>query len=113
MIKFNKLWKSIKACNDKKYKRDIKQVNLQEIDISEYIIIDVRSKREYRENHLKDAINIPLPDVKQNIENFVTNKNKKILIYCQSGIRSAKAVEIMENMGYTQVYNLKGGLENI
>lgn len=111
MINFNRMWKNIKI--NKKMKRDIKEVNFEEINLNEYILIDVRSRREFRENHLEGAVNIPLPDVKRNIENKIKNKNRKVLVYCQSGIRSAKAVEIMEGLGYTQVYNLKGGIENI
>lgn len=111
MIDFNRMWKNIRI--NKKMKRDIKEVNFEEINLNEYILIDVRSRREFRENHLNGAINIPLPDVKRNIEKIIKNKNKKVLVYCQSGIRSAKAVEIMEDLGYMQAYNLKGGLENI
>ena len=111
MINFNRMWKNIKI--NKKFKREVKEVNLDEINLNEYILIDVRSRREFRENHLEGAVNIPLPDVKRNIENKIKNKTRKVLVYCQSGIRSAKAVEIMEELGYTQVYNLKGGIENI
>lgn len=111
MIDFNRMWKNIK--NNKKLKREVKEVNLDEINLNEYILIDVRSRREFRENHLNGAINIPLPDIKKNIEKNIKNKTRKVLVYCQSGIRSARAVEIMEDLGYTEVYNLKGGIENI
>lgn len=98
---------------NKQMKRNVKEVSFGETNLNEYIIIDVRSKREFRENHLDGAINIPLPDVKRNVERKIKNKNEKILVYCQSGIRSAKAAEMMEELGYMQVYNLKCGLENI
>lgn len=111
MIDFNKLWKNRRV--NKKRKREIQELNFEEIDLKKYTIIDVRSRREFREDHLNGSINVPLPDVKRNIEKYVQDKNKKVLVCCQSGIRSAKAVEVMENMGYTNVYNLKGGLENI
>lgn len=111
MIDLNRMWKNIK--NNKKLKREVKEVNLDEINLNEYILIDVRSRREFRENHLNGAINIPLPNVKRNIEKNIKNKTRKVLVYCQSGIRSARAVEIMEDLGYTEVYNLKGGIENI
>ena len=104
------MWKSIKK---DKNKRRIKQVEYSEINLNEYILIDVRSKREFSENHLNGAISIPLPEVKKSIQRYVKDKNKKILVYCEYGLRSAKAVEILEEFGYTQVYNLKGGLENI
>lgn len=111
MVNFNKVWKNMQI--NKKYKRNIKEINYADINLNEYIIIDVRSKREFKETHLNGAINIPLSDIKRNIEKYVENKQKKILVCCEYGIRSKQAAEILENLGYTQVYNLKGGLENI
>ena len=111
MINLDQLWKNLKV--HKKFKRNIKEITFQEINTNEYKIIDVRSRREYAENHLNTAINVPLPEIKTNIEKYIKDKNKKILIYCQTGVRSKKASEILENLGYTNVYNLKGGLENI
>ena len=111
MIIFNKMWKSMQI--NKKCKRYIKELEYSEINRNEFIIIDVRSKREFRENHLNGAINIPLPEVKRNIEKIVNDKQKKIVVCCEYGVRSKQAVQIIENLGYTQVYNLKGGLENI
>ena len=104
MINLNQLWKTIKK--NKKMKRNVKEVSIQDINLKEYMIIDVRSKREFKETHLNGAINIPLPEIRHNIEKYVKNKNEKILMCCQSGTRSKNAVGILENMGYTQVYNL-------
>lgn len=111
MIYFNQLWKSMKI--NKKCKRHIREIEYGDINKNEYIIIDVRSKREFKETHLNGAINIPLPEVKRNIEKYLKDKNKNILVCCEYGVRSKQAAEIIENLGYTQVYNLKGGLENI
>lgn len=98
---------------DKNYKRYIKEVNYKDINLNEYTIIDVRSRREFREGHINRAINIPLADIKKNIEKQIPNKQTKILLYCQYGTRSKKSAYILENLGYTQIYNLRGGIENI
>ena len=111
MIKFKDMWKTINMC--KKNNRNIKEVTLNEINLNEYIIIDVRSRREFKENNLNGSINIPLPEVKRKAESYVQDKQKKILVCCEYGGRSARAVEILEQLGYKEVYNLKGGLENI
>lgn len=111
MIDFNKMWKNMKT--NKKCQRNIKEVNYENINLKDYIIIDVRSRREFREQHLNNAINIPLPDVNKNIAKYVKDKENKILVCCEYGVRSKKAAEQLENMGYINVYNLKGGLENI
>lgn len=111
MIDFNKMWINIKG--NKKSLRYIREVKYEEINLNEYIILDVRSKREFNETHLNGAINIPLPDIKRNIEKNIKQKQRKILVCCEYGVRSKQAAEILEKLGYTQVYNLKGGLENI
>lgn len=108
MICFNKMWKI-----NNRSKRQIKEVEFKNVILNEYIVIDVRSRREFKETHLSGAINIPLSEINKNIEKYVNNKQKKILVCCEYGVRSKKAVEIIERLGYTQVYNLKGGLENI
>ena len=111
MIKFIRMWKSINM--SKENKRNIKEVDYYAIDLNEYMIIDVRSRREFIEKHLDGAINIPLPEVKKNIEKYVNNKKRKILMCCEYGGRSAKATQILEQLGYVNVFNLKGGLEKI
>lgn len=111
MINFKKMWKTMN--NTITNTRNIKEVEYNTINLNEYILIDVRSRREFSESHLNGAINIPLPEIKRNIGRYVQNKNKKILLYCEYGGRSAKAVEILNKLGYTNAYNLKGGLEKI
>lgn len=59
------------------------------------ILLDVRSPQEYKEGHLEGSINIPLYDISKNIENEIKNKECTIIIYCQSGNRSRKAIEIL------------------
>lgn len=106
MKRLFELWK-----NSKKIKREIKEINYENIKTDNYLIIDVRSKNEYAEGHINGAINIPLSVIKK--ENYKIPKNKKILLYCQSGTRSKKAGKILEDLGYKEIYNLKGGLENM
>lgn len=74
-------------------------------------LIDVRSKQEYDEGHLTGAINICLYNIEQEI--LKIDKDSTIILYCASGIRSKRAREILEDMGYKEVYNLKNGIERI
>ena len=106
------MWKIIDLLKkDQKIKRDIKEISFDDINLKEYFIIDVRSNKEYLERHLNGAINIPLFSIKKDINKL--NRNKDILVYCQSGSRSKKAVKILEDIGIKNVYNLKGGIEKI
>jgi len=75
------------------------------------ILLDVRSKQEYREGHLRGAINIPDFEIVNRVAKEITKKNQLIVLYCQYGGRSQNAMTIMKKLGYTNVYNLHGGLE--
>lgn len=74
---------------------------------NEYVIIDVRTKEEYDEEHVKDAINISY-DV---INNSNLDKNKVIFVYCKSGNRSKMAYNTLTKLGY-KVYDL-GAISDI
>lgn len=77
------------------------------------VIIDVRSIQEYNEYHLNGAICIPLYELQSKIPNIIENKNQMLIVCCQSGTRSKKAINILSKMGYTNLYEIEGGLDNI
>ena len=68
------------------------------------IILDVRSKGEYAEGHIKGSINIPVDQLGNNLSKL-KDKNKTIITCCASGMRSASAKNILSSGGYTQVHN--------
>lgn len=75
------------------------------------ILVDVRSNQEYREGHLQGAINIPDFEINKRVQREIPKKNQLIVLYCQYGGRSKNASIMMKKMGYTNVYNLYGGLD--
>lgn len=75
------------------------------------ILLDVRTQEEYDEGIIPHAINI---DIHKG-QGFVyelekLDKNKNYYVYCRSGARSAKACEIMNELGFDNTYNLLGGI---
>lgn len=68
------------------------------------IILDVRSKGEYAEGHIKGSINISVNALGKNL-NKLKDKNKPIITCCASGMRSASAKSLLKSNGYTQVHN--------
>lgn len=76
------------------------------------ILLDVRSKQEHEEYHLEGDLCIPLYEL-GNIEQIISDKNSIIIAYCQSGARSKKAMNLLEKMGYHNVYQIKGGIDEI
>jgi len=77
------------------------------------ILLDVRSNQEYKEGHLQGAINIPDFEIFKRIQREIPKKNQLIILYCQYGGRSKSASLILKKLGYTNVYNLYGGLDMI
>ena len=77
----------------------------------ESVLVDVRSYQEYEEYHLSGAISIPLSELSTSIRKKVQNRETPIIVYCQSGNRSKKAMKILNNLCYSNVYNIIGGLE--
>ena len=75
------------------------------------VILDVRTEAEFSEGIIANAINIDI----QRGQDFVTeiealDKNKNYYVYCRSGMRSAKACDIMNQLGFENAYNLIGGI---
>ena len=62
-----------------------------------YIIVDVRTKEEYNEKHVKGSINIPYDEID---EKTSLDKNKTIIVYCRSGRRSKIAYDALKSLGY-------------
>lgn len=68
-------------------------------------IIDVRTPGEYRAGHIPGAKNVPL----NKIEGYTGNKDEKVYVICQSGMRSKRAASILNKKGY-DVVNIRGGM---
>jgi rhodanese-related sulfurtransferase len=70
------------------------------------IIVDVRSPQEYSAGHLSQAFNMPVDQIEMLLPNKIKDKDRVILVHCQSGLRSKKAKERLNQIGYKQVFNL-------
>ncbi len=83
----------------------LKKINYNDIlNIkTDFIIIDVRSLAEYRESHIKESINISYDIIEKEIEKYVKDKNKKIIVYCRSWNRSFIAWIKLIGMWYSDV----------
>ena len=115
--RFNKMVnRMIKNFNYYNYKRSFDEsLDIKREDIENYIkmgatIVDVRSPQEYREGHLNGAISIPDYQIRRSITRQISNKEQLIVVYCSTGHRSQEAQRILENVGYTNVYNVYEGV---
>jgi len=75
-------------------------------------IVDIRTPQEYRQGHIKNAVNINLFDRNFLEEVGKLDKTKPVFIYCRTGNRTSSASKKMVKLGFQQVYDLKGGISN-
>ncbi|MDN6310382.1 MAG: rhodanese-like domain-containing protein [Flavobacteriaceae bacterium] len=80
------------------------------IESEDVQIIDVRTPKEYKNGHIKNStlINFFDDDFKEQLSKLP--KDEEILVYCRSGNRSGKAFKILEDLGYENISDLKGGM---
>ncbi len=72
-------------------------------------LIDVRTKEEFGEDHLKTAQNICVTDDDFKEKVAKLDKEKPVYLYCRSGKRSNQAAQIMKEMGFKEIYDMEGG----
>ncbi len=74
------------------------------------VVVDVREAEEFAAGHLVGSRNIPLGDLEAKLVSAVKNKALPVILVCQTGARSGRAVEAAKNLGYEQAQSLAGGL---
>lgn len=82
----------------------------QKISEKEVQLVDARTPEEFQEKHIANAINanILADDFEQRVAPL--DKNKPVLVYCKSGVRSANAAAKLKAMGFTNIIDLDGGI---
>ncbi|MBW9150722.1 rhodanese-like domain-containing protein [Clostridium estertheticum] len=76
----------------------------------EFIIIDVRTKEEYDNGHILGAKLVPVQILPMKLDELGVYKDKPVLVYCASGGRSPRAVEILANNDFKNIYHLSRGI---
>ncbi|MCI2778326.1 rhodanese-like domain-containing protein [Clostridium perfringens] len=74
------------------------------------LILDVRNEDEFAKGHLKNAIQIPVKELKENLSDIEKFKDELVLVYCRSGKRSAEAVDILKENGFKNLVHMKDGI---
>lgn len=76
------------------------------------VVLDVRTPQEFADGHLADATNIDFYGSSFVPELDGLDKDRPYFVYCRSGNRSAQTVQTMHDLGFTEVYELEGGIVN-
>lgn len=74
------------------------------------LLLDIRTKEEYEECKIDNAINIPLQDLLYEVGDLEEYKDKKVVVYCRSGHRSITACNLLSISGFNNLYNLEKGI---
>jgi len=74
------------------------------------ILLDVRTSNEVAQGAIKNAVNVDFYDGSFKAELDKLDKSKPVLIYCRSGRRSGIAMSKMRELGFSEIYNLQGGI---
>ena len=92
--------------------------NLKEISVhtlnkkiknnEQFSLIDVREHKELEISKISQAIHIPMNAIPDNLNHIPSTQ--PIIIMCKSGGRSAQVCEYLQNQGYSNIYNLRGGI---
>jgi len=90
----------------------MKTINVTELkkmisDKEDFSLIDVREENEFEADNI-DGTLIPLGEIPSRMNEIP--KDKKVIVHCRSGVRSANAIHFLEQNGYENLHNLEGGI---
>jgi len=90
--------------------KGMRNLNLQQFK-SEYKghkLVDVREVQEFKQGHIAGAVNIPLSQIEQRLNEIP--KDKPVYLYCRSGMRSKQAAKLLSRHDYNEISQLNGGI---
>ena len=100
---------------------DVIRNRIEEVDVAEArdeiaagdaVLIDTREPHEWEEAHLEGATLVPPAEVTERIGEVIPDRSQRVLLYCATGNRSARATDAMQSeLGYENVANIAGGIE--
>ena len=80
------------------------------INREDALMVDVREPGEYGTGHILGAKNVPLARLEDGGSDLGKRKDRPLIVYCDTGNRSAKAISALKKHGFARVMNLSGGL---
>jgi rhodanese-related sulfurtransferase len=98
-------------------KTRVRETNVEEVKTrldrgEKFLLVDVREESEFGRDHLPGAIHLGKGIIERDIEAKVPELGTEIVLYCGGGFRSALAADNLQNMGYTNVISMDGGIRD-
>ena len=96
------------ACDSSNANGPQGQARVKQLIENGALVGDVRTQQEYDSGHFPNALHIPVAAIPQRLDEFGTDKDRPIVLYCLSGARSGQAKAFLEAKGYRNVVNAGG-----
>jgi len=74
------------------------------------VLLDVRTKAEYDSGHILNAINIPHEEILQSPELLTEFKDSQMVVFCRSGVRAGKVIQLLESLGFEDIIDIDGDM---
>ncbi|WP_341327378.1 rhodanese-like domain-containing protein [Methylotuvimicrobium sp. KM2] len=82
------------------------------MNASDAIIIDVREPPEFIKGAIENAVNVPLGKLESQLDELAQHKDHPVIVVCQTGTRSVPACKTLTKAGFSDVYNIIGGMQS-
>lgn len=87
----------------------VQQLNRKKLNDESFFLLDVREPFEYQISNIEGTL-IPLDQLSGRLDEIEDKKDEEVIVMCRSGSRSAKATKLLQEKGFSNVKNLKGGV---
>lgn len=74
-----------------------------------FVFVDVRTPQEYAAGHIPGAINVPVQELAQRLQEIP--HNKRVYVYCEAGVRASKAARMLVQAGYDNIENVPESMQ--
>ena len=74
------------------------------------VLLDVRTQSEYNDGHIRDAINISHDQILKRPQLVAEYKDSQIVVFCRSGVRASKVIEMLEGLGFKGIIDIDGDM---
>lgn len=95
-------------------KTEIPEVTVDEVkedqeDGADFVLLDVRDEDEYRAGYIPNAVHVTRGMLEFSVEDYIPDRDQKVVVYCAAGLRSLLAAKSLREMGYTDTVSMAGG----
>ncbi|EPJ48251.1 MAG: hypothetical protein OFPI_30170 [Osedax symbiont Rs2] len=90
--------------------RNAQQIILSRTNSENFYLLDVRTDQEFAQAHIQGAKQLDFYSATFSVDLEKLDRDKTYLLYCRTGMRSARTFALMQQLGFHKVYNMRGGI---